>query len=180
MSTIPLSLCSKLLHIQQNLRSNSTGQLSAFAVISPVLGYLAHASTTMQEIGDPVVLLSFNLPFERRRGGEETVDVGKELREPGNGPSRRGGAAVASSTGVSPSVRGEEEDLDSTTTTSTLTPSSSAFTETEKAGAYGAEISTSTHASLYPEGLRKPPGRVGTPLATAGTPRGRRWGRKVD
>ncbi|TEB19703.1 mannose-P-dolichol utilization defect 1 protein [Coprinellus micaceus] len=60
-ATLPLSLFSKLPQIQQNYRSKSTGQLSAFAVISQILGCLARVFTTTQEVGDPLVLAGFVL-----------------------------------------------------------------------------------------------------------------------
>lgn len=61
MATLPLSLFSKLPQIAQNYRAGSTGQLSAFAVISQVIGCAARLFTTSQEVGDPVVLTGFAL-----------------------------------------------------------------------------------------------------------------------
>ncbi|PPQ73753.1 hypothetical protein CVT24_006944 [Panaeolus cyanescens] len=59
MTTLPLSLFSKLPQIQQNARSQSTGQLSAFAVISQIAGCLARLFTTAQEVGDNIVAAGF-------------------------------------------------------------------------------------------------------------------------
>jgi mannose-P-dolichol utilization defect 1 len=59
LSTLPLSLFSKLPQIRQNHRSQSTGQLSAFAVISQILGCVARLFTTATEIGDSIVSAGF-------------------------------------------------------------------------------------------------------------------------
>ena len=61
MTTLPLSLFSKLPQIRQNLRSQSTGQLSAFAVISQIAGCLARLFTTATEVGDSLVSAGFAL-----------------------------------------------------------------------------------------------------------------------
>ncbi|KAF8958680.1 hypothetical protein BDZ97DRAFT_1668104 [Flammula alnicola] len=61
MTTLPLSLFSKLPQIRQNYRSQSTGQLSAFAVISQIAGCLARLFTTATEVGDLLVSAGFAL-----------------------------------------------------------------------------------------------------------------------
>ncbi|KAI0703760.1 hypothetical protein BC835DRAFT_1303030 [Cytidiella melzeri] len=61
MATIPLSLFSKIPQISQNARARSTGQLSAFAVISQVAGCLARLFTTAAEVGDPILTAGFAL-----------------------------------------------------------------------------------------------------------------------
>ncbi|KAF8880096.1 mannose-P-dolichol utilization defect 1 protein [Gymnopilus junonius] len=60
-STLPLSLVSKVPQIRQNYRSKSTGQLSSFAVISQIVGCLARLYTTMTELDDPIVSAGFFL-----------------------------------------------------------------------------------------------------------------------
>ena len=60
-ATIPLSLFSKIPQIRQNQRARSTGQLSAFAVISQIAGCLARVFTTSAEVGDPILLAGFVL-----------------------------------------------------------------------------------------------------------------------
>lgn len=60
-TTLPLSLFSKLPQIRQNFRSKSTGQLSAFAIISQIAGCLARLFTTATEIGDALVSAGFAL-----------------------------------------------------------------------------------------------------------------------
>lgn len=60
-ATIPLSLFSKLPQIRQNYRARSTGQLSAFAVISQIAGCLARLFTTSAEVGDPILFAGFAL-----------------------------------------------------------------------------------------------------------------------
>ncbi|KAK0223987.1 hypothetical protein IW262DRAFT_1447668 [Armillaria fumosa] len=60
-ATLPLSLFAKIPQITQNYQSKSTGQLSAFAVIAQILGCIARLFTTIQEVGDPVVLAGFAL-----------------------------------------------------------------------------------------------------------------------
>ncbi|KAI0747189.1 mannose-P-dolichol utilization defect 1 protein [Daedaleopsis nitida] len=60
-ATLPLSLFSKLPQIRQNHRAQSTGQLSAFAVISQVGGCLARLFTTATEVGDPILTAGFAL-----------------------------------------------------------------------------------------------------------------------
>jgi mannose-P-dolichol utilization defect 1 len=59
--TLPLSLFSKLPQIAQNHRARSTGQLSAFAVISQIGGCAARLFTTAQEVNDPLVAAGFAL-----------------------------------------------------------------------------------------------------------------------
>jgi mannose-P-dolichol utilization defect 1 len=59
MATVPLSVASKLPQIAQNYKDGSTGQLSAFAVISQILGCLARVYTTSTEVGDPLVMAGF-------------------------------------------------------------------------------------------------------------------------
>ena len=59
--TLPISLFSKLPQIKQNARSKSTGQLSAFAVISQIVGCLARLFTTATEVGDWLVATGFAL-----------------------------------------------------------------------------------------------------------------------
>ncbi|EPQ51137.1 mannose-P-dolichol utilization defect 1 protein [Gloeophyllum trabeum ATCC 11539] len=61
LSTLPLSLFSKLPQIMQNYRAQSTGQLSAFAVLSQIVGCLARLFTTATEVGDPLVIAGFAL-----------------------------------------------------------------------------------------------------------------------
>ncbi|KAF9452884.1 mannose-P-dolichol utilization defect 1 protein [Macrolepiota fuliginosa MF-IS2] len=58
-TTLPLSLFSKLPQIVQNARAESTGQLSAVAVIAQVLGCIARLFTTATEVKDPLVLAGF-------------------------------------------------------------------------------------------------------------------------
>jgi len=61
LSTLPLSLFSKLPQIRQNSRSQSTGQLSAFAIIAQIAGCLARLFTTATEVGDKLVSAGFAL-----------------------------------------------------------------------------------------------------------------------
>ncbi|KAF9519704.1 hypothetical protein BS47DRAFT_1312338 [Hydnum rufescens UP504] len=60
-STLPISLFSKIPQIVQNARARSTGQLSSVAVASQVLGCVARLFTTATEVGDPIVLWGFGL-----------------------------------------------------------------------------------------------------------------------
>lgn len=60
-ATIPLSLFSKIPQIRQNHRAQSTGQLSAFAVVSQIVGCLARLFTTAAEVGDPILSAGFAL-----------------------------------------------------------------------------------------------------------------------
>ena len=74
-TTLPLSLFSKIPQIRQNFRSKSTGQLSAFAVISQIAGCLARLFTTATEVGDS--LLSATL--DRSRGqNDHVVTLGRD------------------------------------------------------------------------------------------------------
>lgn len=59
--TIPLSLFSKVPQIVQNARAESTGQLSAVAVLAQILGCVARLFTTATEVKDPLVLSGFTL-----------------------------------------------------------------------------------------------------------------------
>ncbi|KAJ6507194.1 hypothetical protein C8R47DRAFT_1037023 [Mycena vitilis] len=61
LTTLPLSLFSKLPQIRQNHRAQSTGQLSAFAVVSQVLGCSARLFTTAMEVNDRIVAAGFAL-----------------------------------------------------------------------------------------------------------------------
>ncbi|KAH7927933.1 mannose-P-dolichol utilization defect 1 protein [Leucogyrophana mollusca] len=61
LATLPLSLFSKLPQIRQNSRAQSTGQLSAFAVVSQIAGCLARLFTTATEVGDLIVTAGFAL-----------------------------------------------------------------------------------------------------------------------
>jgi len=61
MATLPLSLFSKLPQIMQNAHARSTGQLSAFAVVSQIVGCLARLFTTATEVGDLIVTAGFAL-----------------------------------------------------------------------------------------------------------------------
>jgi mannose-P-dolichol utilization defect 1 len=60
-ATLPLSVFSKLPQIRQNSRAQSTGQLSAFAVVAQILGCLARLFTTATEVGDKLVAAGFAL-----------------------------------------------------------------------------------------------------------------------
>lgn len=59
LGTTPLSVLSKLPQIMTNHRARSTGQLSAFAVISQIAGCFARLFTTVTETGDPLLFLAF-------------------------------------------------------------------------------------------------------------------------
>lgn len=59
--TLPLSVFSKLPQIQANHTARSTGQLSAFAVISQIAGCAARLFTTATEVGDRILLWGFGL-----------------------------------------------------------------------------------------------------------------------
>jgi mannose-P-dolichol utilization defect protein 1 len=63
LSTLPLSLASKVPQIVQNARARSTGQLSAFAVFAQLLGSLARLFTTLTEVGDTRMGAGFALAF---------------------------------------------------------------------------------------------------------------------
>lgn len=60
-ATLPLSLFSKVPQIAANYSAKSTGQLSAFAVISQIFGCIARVYTTSTETGDLVVQAGFGL-----------------------------------------------------------------------------------------------------------------------
>ena len=56
-----LSLFSKISQIRQTFRFKSTGELSAFAVISQIAGCLARLFTTATAVGDSLVSAGFGL-----------------------------------------------------------------------------------------------------------------------
>jgi mannose-P-dolichol utilization defect protein 1 len=58
-ATLPLSLISKAPQIISNLRNQSTGNLSAFAVFNALLGCLARLFTTKQEVNDQLIFWGF-------------------------------------------------------------------------------------------------------------------------
>ena len=84
LATIPLSLFSKLPQIRQNYRARSTGQLSAFAVISQIAGCLARLFTTSAEVGDPILFAGFALALVLNciLGIQMWSYWGKDIREP--------------------------------------------------------------------------------------------------
>ncbi|KAK2465737.1 hypothetical protein APHAL10511_002281 [Amanita phalloides] len=59
MSTVPLSVFSKLPQIRQNARAQSTGQLSSFAVVAQIAGCFARLFTTATEVNDWIVSAGF-------------------------------------------------------------------------------------------------------------------------
>ncbi|KAF8628190.1 hypothetical protein AX15_004052 [Amanita polypyramis BW_CC] len=59
MSTLPLSVFSKLPQIRQNAKAQSTGQLSSFAVVAQIAGCLARLFTTATEVNDWIVSAGF-------------------------------------------------------------------------------------------------------------------------
>lgn len=63
LATVPISLFSKIPQITENFRNQSTGQLSVFAVASQIFGCAARLFTTIQEMGDNLVLAGFGLAF---------------------------------------------------------------------------------------------------------------------
>lgn len=63
MSTVPISLFSKLPQISENYSNKSTGQLSVFAVVSQIFGCAARLFTTLTEVDDLILLAGFALAF---------------------------------------------------------------------------------------------------------------------
>jgi mannose-P-dolichol utilization defect 1 len=61
LATLPLSLFSKVPQIHQNARAGSTGQLSAFAVISQIAGCLARLFTTATAVSYNLIAAGFAL-----------------------------------------------------------------------------------------------------------------------
>jgi mannose-P-dolichol utilization defect protein 1 len=59
MAAIPVSMASKIPQIYTNWRNKSTGQLSTIAVASYLFGSYSRLLTTLTEVDDPVLLLSF-------------------------------------------------------------------------------------------------------------------------
>ncbi|KXN69274.1 mannose-P-dolichol utilization defect 1 protein [Conidiobolus coronatus NRRL 28638] len=60
-ATIPVTLFSRVPQILTNYRNGHTGQLSAFTVFNYFFGTLARVFTTLQEVDDKVILISFLL-----------------------------------------------------------------------------------------------------------------------
>ncbi|RKP07878.1 monosaccharide-p-dolichol utilization protein [Thamnocephalis sphaerospora] len=60
-ATIPMFLGSKVPQMVSNYQSGSTGQLAAFTVFSGFLGAAARVLTTLQEVDDKIILLSYIL-----------------------------------------------------------------------------------------------------------------------
>jgi mannose-P-dolichol utilization defect 1 len=82
-ATLPLSVFSKLPQIFQNARTQSTGQLSAFAVVSQIAGCLARLFTTMTEVGDQLVTAGYaiGLLLNCILGAQMWLYWGKEEKE---------------------------------------------------------------------------------------------------
>lgn len=96
LATLPLSLFSKLPQIRQNARARSTGQLSAFAVISQVFGCLARLFTTATEVGDKLMSAGFALALALNLvlGVQMWIYWGREEKEEVNlGKARLAGVA---------------------------------------------------------------------------------------
>lgn len=83
LATLPLGLFSKLPQIRQNYSAQSTGQLSAFAVIAQVGGCLARLFTTATEVGDSLVSAGFALALVLNVvvGAQMWLYWGKDERE---------------------------------------------------------------------------------------------------
>jgi len=83
LATLPLGLFSKLPQIRQNYSAQSTGQLSAFAVIAQIGGCLARLFTTATEVGDPVLSAGFALALALNivLGAQMWLYWGKDERE---------------------------------------------------------------------------------------------------
>jgi mannose-P-dolichol utilization defect protein 1 len=94
LSTLPLSLASKVPQIVQNARARSTGQLSAFAVFAQLLGSLARLFTTLTEVGDTRMGAGFALavPIDIRAEQEGS----SVLAEKGTGSIQWGAEAPSS------------------------------------------------------------------------------------
>ncbi|KAF8878381.1 mannose-P-dolichol utilization defect 1 protein [Gymnopilus junonius] len=158
MTTLPLSLFSKLPQIRQNYRSRSTGQLSAFAVISQIAGCLARLFTTATEVGDALVSAGFALALILNLvlgaqlwlywgDKDATEEVGLKQVPHYQKGKEAGYLSPASAAAATPQV------YQPTATTGTST-----------------STSTATHR------VSTPPPRAQTPTSAGG----RKWARKVD
>ncbi|XP_065827572.1 mannose-P-dolichol utilization defect 1 protein homolog [Oscarella lobularis] len=58
-TTIPIMMASKVFQIWKNFTNGSTGQLSAITTFLNLFGTLARIFTTLQDVGDYLILLSF-------------------------------------------------------------------------------------------------------------------------
>ncbi|TFK18042.1 hypothetical protein FA15DRAFT_649920 [Coprinopsis marcescibilis] len=175
LSTLPLSLLSKFPQIRQNARSQSTGQLSAFAVISQIAGCLARLFTTAQEVKDPVVAAGFFLALllnlvlgyqlwaywgQGEKPLTNTHSVPTNAYELGDLNGRGLGGGIAS-------------------TTAKATTSSDIRERRASPPSFDAPAAPVPKRVASPIGI----GRVGTPPLRQGTPNSagaRKWSRKVD
>eukprot|EP00118_Oscarella_pearsei_P000406 m.4879 g.4879 ORF g.4879 m.4879 type:complete len:243 (+) comp11463_c0_seq1:54-782(+) len=60
-TTIPVMMASKAFQIWENYKNGSTGQLSAITTVMNLTGTLGRIFTTLQEVGDSLILLSFTI-----------------------------------------------------------------------------------------------------------------------
>ena len=158
MTTLPLSLFSKLPQIRQNYRSHSTGQLSAFAVVSQIAGCVARLFTTATEVGDSLVAAGFALALVLNLvlgaqlwlywGDKGVVD---------EFPSRQ------------VSQQQKEKEVGYTTAAATTAWDSSSHIHQPTA-------TTPTSATSASHRVATPPPRAQTPTSASG----RKWSRKVD
>lgn len=60
-SNIPVVFAGKMVQAVANFRNSSTGQLSAVTVVMLFLGSMARIFTSIQETGDPIIILTFSV-----------------------------------------------------------------------------------------------------------------------
>ncbi|KAH9480949.1 Mannose-P-dolichol utilization defect 1 protein [Psilocybe cubensis] len=177
MTTLPLSLFSKLPQIRQNYRAQSTGQLSAFAVLSQIAGCLARLFTTAQEVGDGLVAAGFALALALNvvlgaqlyiywgENGAQKQRADYEMHEKITSTS-----ATATSWDAQPQIH-QPVATRSYASAATLSPPPNTNANTNVNAANGRQSSPSPSAAH----------RVSTPPPrTPSSAGGRKWARKVD
>ncbi|EAU86340.1 MPU1p [Coprinopsis cinerea okayama7 len=175
--TLPLSLLSKLPQITQNYRAQSTGQLSAFAVLSQVAGCLARLFTTSQEVKDPLVAAGFFLALLLNvvLGAQLYMYWGQSEKVLTTGISEKDGGDHLKEHGLGGGPGSTPAKGTSTATTHSATE---AIRE-RRASPPSFSQPSPRLASPAPSPIGL--GRVSNPPSRQGTPvGGRKWSRKVD
>lgn len=116
LSTLPISLFSKIPQIASNARARSTGNLSAIAVCAQIAGCAARLFTTSTELeGDAYVLWGFLLALILNGAigiqmwmywGKDTIDEKKERLVPpaAEYPREKLGNPIVQTRGLSPAL----------------------------------------------------------------------------
>ncbi|KAF8645646.1 hypothetical protein AX16_007677 [Volvariella volvacea WC 439] len=175
--SLPLSLSSKLTQIQQSYNLKSTGQLSAFAIVSQTVGCLVRLYTSLAEVGDWNVAIGYlgALALNLVIAAQMWAYWGQFPRRAGPSSRPSEGNKTSSAT-ESVKVKVEEED----NVTPALAAPVPVRVEQQQSELGHGRPSTPGRVPAYGTGNMSPR-RVSTPPPPqAQTPSSRKWTRKLD